>query len=712
MINRLSIQLVFLFCFFLNGCGQTPDKKGIEVNNSDSTQGHPYTNHLINESSPYLLQHAHNPVNWYPWGQEALDKAKKENKLIIISIGYAACHWCHVMEHESFEDITVAKFMNENFISIKIDREERPDIDQVYMNAVQLLTGSGGWPLNVIALPDERPIHGGTYFPKSQWLSMLKQVSEFVTKNPEKAEQQAKALTEGIRRSEVVNSIAQNSEFKIDDLNTIFSNWKNNIDFTNGGYNRAPKFPLPVGYQFLLHYNYLTKGKDALSAVTTTLDKMAEGGIYDQVGGGFARYSTDAYWKVPHFEKMLYDNAQLVSLYASAYQLTKEPLYKHIVYETLDFVERELTSQEGSFYSSLDADSEGEEGKFYVWKKEELQKILGNDAPLIMDYYNVTDKGNWENRNNILFRTSSDKKIAKNYKITEVELRKRISTAKKIMLEERSKKIRPALDDKILTSWNALMLKGYVDAYRVFVDQKFLDVALKNAAFILKNIKTPENRLERNFKNGKSSINGFLDDYAFTIDAFIVLYQATFDEKWLEEAKQLSAYTITHFYDNKSGMFYYTSDIDPDLIARKMEIADNVIPASNSVMAKNLFVLGHYFYDDNYIHKSKKMLENVKQDALKGGAFYANWDILLAWFASEPYEVAIVGKDFKSKLKEFDKYYLPNVFFSGGKDEGKLSLLEGKFIPEQTTIYVCQNKTCKLPVTEVNKAIKLLKKQE
>ncbi|MBA3285971.1 MAG: thioredoxin domain-containing protein, partial [Nitrosopumilus sp.] len=419
----------------------------MEVNNSDSTQGHPYTNHLINESSPYLLQHAHNPVNWYPWGQEALDKAKKENKLIIISIGYDACHWCHVMEHESFEDTTVAKFMNENFISIKIDREERPDIDQVYMNAVQLLTGSGGWPLNVIALPDERPIHGGTYFPKSQWLSMLKQVSEFVTKNPEKAEQQAKALTEGIRRSEVVNSIAQNSEFKIDDLNTIFSNWKNNIDFTNGGYNRAPKFPLPVGYQFLLHYNYLTKGKDALSAVTTTLDKMAEGGIYDQVGGGFARYSTDAYWKVPHFEKMLYDNAQLVSLYASAYQLTKEPLYKLIVYETLDFVERELTSQEGSFYSSLDADSEGEEGKFYVWKKEELKKILGNDEPLIMDYYNVTDKGNWENRNNILFRTSSDKKIAENYKITEAELSKRISASKKIMLKERSKKIRPALDD-------------------------------------------------------------------------------------------------------------------------------------------------------------------------------------------------------------------------------------------------------------------------
>ncbi len=709
MLKYFSIQLVCFFSFLFNGCGQTPEKKEMEATHTNSNQEHPYTNHLIHESSPYLLQHAHNPVNWYPWGQEALKKAKDENKMLIISIGYAACHWCHVMEHESFEDTTVAKFMNENFIAIKIDREERPDIDQVYMNAVQLLTGSGGWPLNIIALPDGRPIHGGTYFPKAQWLSMLKQVSDFVAKNPEKAEQQAKALTEGVRSSEVINPVTEKSEFKIDDLNNIFSNWKNNIDVTNGGYNRAPKFPLPVGYQFLLHYNYLTNDKNALNAVTTTLNKMAEGGIYDQVGGGFARYSTDAYWKVPHFEKMLYDNAQLVSLYSSAYQLTKEPLYKSIVYETLDFVEKELTSQEGNFYSSLDADSEGEEGKFYVWKKDELQKILGNDA-LIMDYYNVTDKGNWENGNNILFKTIPDKKIADKYKITESELSKRIAAAKKELLKARSKKVRPALDDKILTAWNALMLKGYIDAYRVFDEQRFLDVALKNAAFILKNIKKPDNRLDRNFKNGKSSINGFLDDYAFTIDAFIALYQATFDEKWLEEAQQLSSYAIAHFYDNKSGMFYYTSDLDPALIARKMEIADNVIPAANSVMAKNLYILGHYFYNDDYIDKSKKMLENVKQDALKGGAYYANWDILMSWFTSEPYDVAIVGKDFIAKRKEFDSYYLPNVFLSGGKDEGQLSLLEGKFIPEQTTIYVCQNKTCKLPVTEVKKAFQQIEK--
>jgi len=705
VIKHILIQSFFLLCLFFNGCGQTPEKKAAGVNNTGSNKEYPYTNHLIHESSPYLLQHAHNPVNWYPWGEEALKKAKDENKLLIISIGYAACHWCHVMEHESFEDTTVAKFMNENFIAIKIDREERPDIDQVYMNAVQLLTGSGGWPLNVIAMPDGRPIHGGTYFPKVQWLTMLKQVSDFVKEHPDKAEQQAKALTEGVRSSEVINPVTEKTEFSINDLNSIFSSWKNNIDFTNGGFNGAPKFPLPVGYQFLLHYNYFTKDKNALNAVTTTLNKMAEGGIYDQAGGGFARYSTDAYWKVPHFEKMLYDNAQLVSLYASAYQLTKKPLYKSIVYETLEFVKRELMSKEGGFYSSLDADSEGEEGKYYVWKKEELQKILGNDAALVIDYFSVTDKGNWENGNNILLQTTSDKKIAEKFKITEAELSKRILAAKKIILKAKSKRVRPALDDKILTAWNALMLKGYADAYRVFDDQRFLDIALKNSDFILKNIKKQDNRLDRNFKNGKSSINGFLDDYAFTIDAFIGLYQATFDEKWLHEAQQLSEYAISHFYDNKSGMFYYTSDIDPSLIARKMEIADNVIPAANSVMAKNLFILGHYFYQDDYINKSKKMLTNVKQDALKGGAYYANWDILMAWFASEPYEVAIVGKDFADQRKEFDTYYLPNVFLSGGKDEGKLSILEGKFVSEQTTIYVCQNKTCKLPVTEVNKAV-------
>jgi uncharacterized protein YyaL (SSP411 family) len=698
-MRHLYIYL-FLLIFFVS-CGQekTNNKK---MSNNET---HKFTNLLINQSSPYLLQHAHNPVNWYPWGKEALDKAKSENKLIIISIGYAACHWCHVMEHESFEDLEVAKYMNDNFIAIKIDREERPDIDQVYMNAVQILTGSGGWPLNVIALPDGRPIYGGTYFPKSEWISMLSQVSKFAKENPKKAELQAKSLTEGVKSSELIYAIPENLSFKIEDLNTVFNNWKKEIDYKNGGQNRAPKFPLPVGYQFLLHYNYLTKNKDALNAVTVTLNKMADGGIYDQVGGGFARYSTDVLWKVPHFEKMIYDNSQLVSLYSSAYQKTKNPYYKTIVYETLNFIERDLTSIEGAFYSSLDADSEGEEGIFYVWNKIELQKLLGKDFDLISDYFNITNGGNWEKKNNILYKTKSDKSIAKKYKITEKELLLTVLDAKKILLNERNKRIHPALDDKILTAWNGLMLKGYVDAYRIFDDDVFLNVALKNAEFILKKIKKKDSRLDRKYKNGKSSINGFLDDYAFTIDAFIGLYQATFNEKWLLEAQQLTDYSITHFYDSKSGMFFYTSDLDPSLIARKMEISDSVIPSSNSQMAKNLFILGQYFYNDDYIKKSKQMLTNVKEDALISKAYYANWDILMAWFASEPYEIAIVGNDYLKKRKEFDTYYLPNVFLSGGKKEGTLTLLENKYIEGQTTIYACQNKMCKLPETKVKTVV-------
>ena len=407
---------------------------------------------------------------------------------------------------------------------------------------------------------------------------------------------------------------------------------------------------------------------------------------------------------------MLYDNAQLVSLYASAYQATKDPCFKTIVYETLEFVKRELTSDDGAFYSSLDADSEGEEGRFYLWKQEELRKILVGDAELVIDYYSVTKKGNWENGNNILFKSGSVKHLTEKYKISETQLATKILKAKEILLKERSERIRPALDDKILTAWNAMMLKGYVDAYRVFDDQDFLSSALKNAAFILQNVWKPGYRLDRNCKNGKSSINGFLDDYAFVIDAFIDLYQATFDEKWLIEAQQLTTYALTHFYDDKSGLFYYTSDIDPELVARKMEVADNVIPSSNSVMAKNLFMLGHYFYNEDYLNKSKRMLNNVKRDAIRGGAYYANWDILMGWYASDPCEVVITGNDFLPKRKEFDKFFLPNVFLAGGKEEGKLPLLKDRFIEGRTTIYVCQNKICKIPVIEVADAIRQILK--
>jgi uncharacterized protein len=574
---------------------------------------------------------------------------------------------------------------------------------------VQLITGRGGWPLNCIALPDGRPIYGGTYFPKEQWLDVLSQVANFVATQPEKTEQQAHSLTKGIQASEQIYSTSGTKDFSLNDLDTVFSNWKNDIDFKLGGHKRAPKFPLPVGYQFLLYYSFLTGNKDALKAVTLTLDKMAAGGIYDQIGGGFARYSVDEIWKVPHFEKMLYDNGQLVSLYAKAYQFTGNPTYKEVITDTLEFIQREMTSPESGFYTSLDADSEGTEGKFYVWKHDELEKLLGNNAALIIDYFSVTPTGNWEEGENILHKTLSEIEIAKKHSVSETALRSIVSDAKKLLLNERSKRIRPALDDKILTSWNALMLKGYIDAYQSFEYESYLNIALKNARFILSKLSSADGGLYRNYKNGKASINGFLDDYAFTIQAFISLYKATFDELWLNEAFRLCHYTIDHFYDVESGMFYYTSDLDPALIARKIELLDNVIPASNSEMAKNLFLLGHYFYREDFIAMAKKMTTNVKDTALQSGAYYANWDILMTWLAVEPFEVSIVGDNCEQLRKELSKHYLPHIILSGGSRTATTPMLEGKYIDGQTGIYVCQNKICQKPVYTINEALELIK---
>ncbi|HLP61128.1 MAG TPA: thioredoxin domain-containing protein [Candidatus Deferrimicrobium sp.] len=669
-----------------------------------------YTNHLIDESSPYLLMHAHNPVDWYPWGNEALEKARQENKLLIISIGYASCHWCHVMAEESFEDEEVARIMNKYFVSIKVDREERPDIDQVYMTAAQILTGSGGWPLNAIALPDERPFFAGTYFPRERWILLLEQIRRLYRDNPGQVEEQAESLSRGVRSAEEIAFNYTEAQYDPQILDQLFANWQDAIDYHWGGGKRAPKFPLPVGYRFLLTYYYLTQKNEALAAVKITLDKMVMGGIYDQIGGGFARYSTDAHWKVPHFEKMLYDNAQLVSLYSYAYQATEKPLYKRAVYETLDFVERELTAPEipGSgcgFYSSLDADSEGEEGKFYLWTKNEIQQILGDDAPLIIDYYNVTDKGNWEKGQNILHRLKSDETFAAARKISVEQLEEHVQNAGQKLLAARSKRVRPALDDKILTSWNALMLTGYLDAYRVFGEERFLEQALKNAGFIMGNMMTTEGHLNRNYKNGNSTINAFLDDYAFTIEAFIALYRATFVKQWLSLAWELTEYTLAHFYNKNGGMFYYTSDQDPELIARKIEVTDNVIPSSNSRMALNLYLLGEYFAHEDYILKARQMLNHIQPALAAGGTYYANWDLLLTYFLFPPFEVAVVGNDWQQKRKELESYFLPNMILMGGKTEGNLPFLKGKAPGDRTLIYVCRNKKCLLPVTEVKEAL-------
>ena len=664
-----------------------------------------YTNELINESSPYLLQHAHNPVNWYPWGNKALQKAKAENKMLIISIGYAACHWCHVMEHESFEDEEVAKIMNENFICIKVDREERPDVDQVYMNAVQLITGRGGWPLNAIALADGRPFYAGTYFPKDKWMNMLAYFTDMQQNKSEALEKSAAQVTQGIHATENVTFKSNEKIFSLNDLHKQFETWKPNIDFIKGGENRAPKFPMPSAWTYLLHYYYLSNNEEALKAFTVTLDNMVLGGIYDHLQGGFARYSTDANWHVPHFEKMLYDNAQLVSLYADAYQLTKNSLYKKTVYQTLDFVKQELTSAEGAFYASLDADTEGVEGKFYIWTKQEVENVLGDDAEMFLSYYNITADGNWEHGNSILLRNETDEAIAGRFKIPVDELNRKIDDCKVKLMKVRSARVKPGLDDKVLSSWNALMINGYTKAYRVFNEERFLNAAIANADFLLQHAIAADGEMTRNYKNGKASINALLDDYAFTIAAFIELYQATFDEKWLAEAEKLTAYTLEHFFDAASQMFFYTHNQYADLIARKMELADNVIPSSNSEMAKNLFLLGHFLSNEDHISKAKQMLINVEADVQRNIYFYANWGMVQALFTSPLYEVAIVGDDFKSKRQQLDEYYLPNAIYLGCKTESKLALLENKLVPDQTMIYVCRDKACELPVAEVGKAL-------
>ena len=672
-----------------------------------------FTNHLANESSPYLLQHANNPVDWYPWGEEALQKAQAENKMILVSVGYSACHWCHVMEHESFEDTTVAKIMNEHFVCIKVDREERPDVDDVYMTACHLATGNScGWPLNAFALPDGKPVWAGTYFPKKKWMEIMEYFIDLRQKEPEKLEEYAQQLTEGIQSNESIAINGADKNFNRDTLEKIGTTFLENIDFKEGGRKGAPKFPMPNNYDFLLRYHYLTKDSKALEAATTTLDKMAKGGIYDQIGGGFARYSTDAVWLVPHFEKMLYDNGQLVSLYAKAYQLTQNPLYQQVVEETLDFIARELTDDSGGFYSSLDADSEGEEGKFYVWTAEEIATIFPDETTrkIVSDYYSISKRGNWEEHKNILHRQKSDEEISKAHNISPEELQQIIQDAKQQLFQARSKKIRPGLDDKVLTSWNALMLTGYIDAYKAFGKRQYLQIAQTNASFLRKRMMQKDGRLLRIFKDDKVKTNAFLDDYALTIQAFIAMYEVTFDEQWLYDAQKLADYAIAHFFKAESAMFNYTSDLDPPLVARKMELSDNVIPGSNSSIARSLFALGTYLYNSDYTEKASQMLMNMNDDLTHTPQpnFYSNWCNLYLDMVKPPYEVAIVGNDYARLQKEILQSYLPNALLLGGKEEGSLELLKDKLQEGETMIYVCQNKVCKLPVTEVSKALELM----
>ena len=668
-------------------------------------------NQLIHETSPYLLQHAYNPVDWHPWGTEALDKAKRENKLLIISIGYAACHWCHVMEHESFEDSIVAAMMNEHFVPIKVDREERPDVDDVYMTACNLVSGRGGWPLNAFALPDGRPVWAGTYFPKEQWINILTQFAELKDSDPQKLETSAEQITKGIQNSDDLQIVSSPSDYSVNELQRLGTNFIDGLDMQEGGNDRVPKFPMPNNFEFLMKYYAVTGDQSALDGLSLTLDKMARGGIYDQAGGGFARYSVDRVWKAPHFEKMLYDNGQLVSLYANAFKLTKSPLYEHVVRQSLAFVKRELTDESGGFYSSLDADSEGEEGKFYVWSAAEIDSLFPDEweNKNLKAYYDISEAGNWEHQN-ILLRKVSDEAFLKKQQIDPDRWATFINQANQRIMDARAARVRPGLDDKILSSWNALMLKGYVDAYSALGDEMYKTAALQNANFLLENMLQSNYRLNRNYKNGLSNINGFLDDYALIIDAFLSLYQITFDETWLEHSQKLMEYTIAHFFKRSNAMFNYTSDIDPPLIARKSELADNVIPASNSVMARNLKLLGELTYHKPYLSMADQMLQNILPTLQENGSpgFYSNWCQLYIDMVYPPYEVAIIGERATVLSEEMQSHFSPTTIYLGGTSEGSLRLLESKLQDGQTLIYVCQNKSCKFPVDNVDDALDLM----
>lgn len=664
------------------------------------------SNLLIHESSPYLLQHAYNPVHWRPWNQESLLEAQKTNKPLLISIGYSACHWCHVMERESFEDSAVAELMNQNFICIKVDREERPDIDHLYMDAVQLMTGRGGWPLNCFALPNGKPFYGGTYFPKEQWVNVLEQLSQLYTNDVDKVIEYAEKLSEGLKQSDLIKRSEKPDDFEAEQLKKGIEKWKTNIDTKDGGNNYAPKFPMPNNYQFLLHYLYYNNDEKISEHLKLTLQSMAFGGIYDQIGGGFARYSTDMEWKVPHFEKMLYDNAQLISLYSQAYKYFQDPLYQEVVEECIGFLQREMHDESGAFYSALDADSEEEEGKFYCWQKAELQEILTSEEyDLTEIYFNVNSKGLWEH-NYILLRDKNKESICKELNLNLKDLNERIASIKGKLLTAREGRVRPGIDDKSLTSWNALIIIGLLDAYEAFGNEAYIKQAIQTANFILEKQLNANGQLFHNYKNGQASINGFLEDYSFSIEAFIKLYENTFDIQWLKKSELLLNHCLKHFYDENSSYFYFNSDLDPQLVSRKIEKNDNVIPSSNSSLCKGMYKLGILLENDKYLAISDQMLAN-SIDMINNHLPYAsNWGQQLLSRGNPLKEVAIVGPDALTLKGNLDDQYLPNCIFLGElKNQKSLELLHDKWVEGSSIIYVCENKTCQLPVESIEAAI-------
>lgn len=657
-------------------------------------------NELHLESSPYLLQHAQNPVHWRAWKKQALTDAQKLNKLLIISSGYAACHWCHVMEHECFENEEVAHVMNTHFVCIKVDREEHPDVDAVYMKALQIMTKQGGWPLNVVSLPDGRPIWGGTYVSKNNWIEALLELVRIFNENPLQIKEYAEKLHQGLH---AVSTLMPANQIKVtalsQDINSLIDKWKRSFDTEYGGYAKAPKFMLPNNFKFLLRYGIENNDEQLINQVFLTLDRMAWGGIFDVVGGGFSRYATDTRWHIPHFEKMLYDNGQLVSLYADAYKLTGKNLYLEIIEKTLQFVESDLSSTEGGFYCALDADSMNashqlEEGAYYCWQKDELKMLLGPDFNLFALVFNVADFGHWEEEKFVLIQNKPLEQIAALHHYELPALIQRKKEWELILLNHRKNRSKPRLDNKQLTAWNAIMLSGYIDAYKATGKADYLIRAQKNAAFINAYLWTSEGNLIRNYSPG-NALKGYLEDYAFTIEAFINLYTVTFDSSWLKSAKQLVDYCLDVFFDTQTGFFWHTEK-GGDLITPFYEIEDNVIPAANSVMAKNLRKLSVYFNHLHYEHIAMQMVAKITSEIDYPSAF-SNWLEVLLDFGKNAFEVVFSGPQAQKMALKFQLEYRPGALIAGSNIPSDIPLLRERFVEDKTLFYVCRNKSCGLP---------------
>lgn len=678
-------------------------------------------NQLSKSHSPYLLQHAHNPVNWYEWGTEALEKARIENKLIIVSIGYAACHWCHVMEKESFEDSEVAEVMNAHYVCIKVDREERPDIDKFYMDAVTIMMQHGGWPLNCIALPDGRPIYGGTYFPKAQWVNILNKIASMYQNRPGYALDYAEKLTDAIQQISAVPASDKDFSLSAAEIEALEEELLVNADLEWGGnQSGGNKFPLPNIQRFLMEVAYYTGNPKVKEWLNTTLRQIAFGGIYDALGGGFARYSTDPYWRVPHFEKMLYDNAQLISVYALAYQNEPIPLYKKVVYETIAFIQRELTSPEGGFYSSLDADTEGEEGKYYVWERQEIEDLLSfgkageeeifEAIKVFLEFYHIKEKGNWEAGKNVFYTTDSENDFLAIFGEKGKKYAKYFQAFKETLLKYREKRPKPALDNKILASWNGLMLKGMCEAYAVFGEPEWLKLALKNAEYLwyqfTESIPRPRGPEVKTgpglYRNAQRTIPGFLDDYVFVMDAYLNLYSVTLDTQWVGKAELLLNTVMTRFYDSVSGLFYYTQGNENEWV-RKYETSDDVIPSSNAVMAETLWKFYKLNGDIDCKDKAEKMLGNMKENMLKYPAWNSAWASLALKFHFSQYEIVLTGKDALTFLPQIAGEYRPDCLIAGSTQEDSLPIVKGR-VGDITRIYVCKDNTCLLPVKSWSEA--------